>query len=126
MLKEAYVSEMSNFLANWNPPPELENPQSIWEWLKFQIQTFTRNYTRNHHSEQKQHIANLNQELKELYNTMDEEHVDKSTEITSVRRELREIEAANARKIIFRSKGNWALYGERPSKYFLNLEKWKI
>lgn len=56
---------------------------------------------------------------------MDERGEDNTIEIDSLRRELREMEENRARKIIFRAKANWALYGERPSKYFLNLEKRK-
>lgn len=120
--KEDFTTKMTQFLSNWVPPPELTNPHSIWEWLKFEVKRFTIAYTKTSHSEQKQHVANLNNELKDLYKTMDEKEVDNSMEIESVRRELREIEENAARKIIFRSKTNWALNGERPSKYFLNLE----
>lgn len=41
----------------------------------------------------------------------------------SLEREIREIEECKARKTIFRAKSNWTLYGEKPSKYFLNLQK---
>lgn len=120
-----YTSSMSNFLSEWSPPQELTNPNSIWEWLKFEIQTFTTKFTKQRHSEEKQRISDLNKELEQLYNNMDAGKGDESMAIDSVRRELREIEEARARKIIFRAKSNWALYGERPSKYFLNLEKRK-
>lgn len=46
-------------------------------------------------------------------------------EIASIKRELAEIELSRAQKIIFRARCNWAQYGERSSKYFLNLEKRK-
>lgn len=104
--KEEYITKMSEYLTNWSPPPELENPQSIWEWLKFKIKTFTRNYTRNIHSMQKQHVDQLNKELEDLYKIMDDTKEDKSIETESVRRELREIEENHARKIIFRTKTN--------------------
>lgn len=46
-------------------------------------------------------------------------------EIDTIRHELREIEEAKARAIIFKAKSNWALFGECPNGYFLNLEKRK-
>lgn len=120
---EAYVTEMNTFLENWVPPPELASPHSVWEWLKHEIQTFTNKFTRKIYSQEKQHIADLNRELKKLYSDMDEGEEDRSMDVDSVRRELREIEESRARKIIFRAKCNWSLAGERPTKYFLNLEK---
>lgn len=115
-----FTEEMNDFLAEWEPPPELSNPNTILEWLKFQIQSRTRNFTKNLGSQEKQMVANLNKELKDLYSRADVDQVDVAVKIDSVRRELEE---AKARKIIFRSRCNWAMYGERPNAYFLNLEK---
>lgn len=42
-----------------------------------------------------------------------------------MRRQLAELELERAQKIIFRARTNWARYGERSSRYFLNLEKRK-
>lgn len=120
-----YITEMSEFLTHWSAPKELTNPNSIWEWLKYEIQTFTNKFTSRLHSEEKQHISDLNKELSKLYSEVDNSGEDKTFEIDSARRELREIEEAKARKIILRAKCNWTLFGERPSKYFLNLEKRK-
>lgn len=122
---EDFNTQMRDFLTNWVPPQELSNKNAIWEWLKFEIKFFVSSYTRNSHSVEKQHIADLNKELTDLYRRADEEGADISLEAESVRRELREIEESKARKIIFRARSNWTLYGERPSKYFLNLEKRK-
>lgn len=121
--EEDFVLQMLNFLDNWESPPELSNPNSIWEWLKYEIKRVASAYTAKSHSLEKQHILDRNKELSELYQEWEEGGVDVSTEIESVRRELREVEEAKARKIIFRARSNWTLFGERPTKYFLNLEK---
>lgn len=68
-------------------------------------------------------MKELNGELKALYRRMDSEQADLSFEVDSIRRELREIEESKARKMLLRSRANWALYREKCSKYFLNLEK---
>lgn len=47
------------------------------------------------------------------------------TEVESTKHELHEIEEEAANKIIFCSKCKWARLGEKPTKYFLNLEKQK-
>lgn len=117
---------MSAFLASWVPPEELSNPNTIWDWFKCEIRNFVRIFTKNAYSEEKQLITSITKELNQLYEAVDKENSDdKTMEIESLRRELRELEEARARKIIFRSRANWSLYGERPSSYFLNLEKRK-
>lgn len=45
------------------------------------------------------------------------------SERDSINREIKEIELSTANHTILRAAGTWALHGERPSKYFLNLEK---
>lgn len=122
---EDFVTQMSDFLSEWTPPVELQVPNAVWEWLKFEIKGFVNTYTYRIYSLEKQRISSLSEELEELYRRADEDAVDLSMEIESVRRELREIEEAKARKIIFKAKCNWALFAERPTKYFLNLEKRK-
>lgn len=118
-----FIEDMSLFLSEWLPPEEISNPNTIWDWFKCEIRTHIRQYTKNLHSEERQHIADITKELDQLYAEADTQGVDRSTEMESLRRELRELEEARARKLIFRSRANWSLYGERPSKYFLNLEK---
>lgn len=64
--REDSVSNMLEFLSTWEAPRELTNPASVWEWLKFEIQTFTIKYSRKAHAEMKQHTANLNKRMKDL------------------------------------------------------------
>lgn len=123
---EEFVSQMTTFLSEWEPPAELSDPNVVWEWLKFRIKEFVNKFTHKTYSLEKQHISNLNLELEELYERADGGSEDLTMEIDSVRRELREIEEAKARKIIFKARCNWALHAERPTKYFLNLEKRRI
>lgn len=41
-----FPPKMLQFLLDWAPPPELSNPTVIWEWLKYEIASFIRDYTR--------------------------------------------------------------------------------
>lgn len=57
---------------------------------------------------------------------MDEtESEDITCEYQSVKRELAEIKQHQANAAIFRTRANWALAGEKPTAYFLGLEKRK-
>lgn len=125
LTNEDFVADMSDFLTGWSAPDELLDPNSIWDWMKHEIRCHIRTFTKNIHSSEKQHISSLHRELKELYQKGDEGKDDLALEIEATRRELKEIEEAKARQTIFHSRCNWSLYGERPSKYFLNLKKRK-
>lgn len=115
--------KMSAFLQNWQPPTELHDPASVWEWMKYEIKNFVSDYTKRIHCREKQQIAELSQQLSDLNAKMDEEGTDLTLEANSITRELKEIEESKARRMMFRARCNWALQGERCSKYFLNLEK---
>lgn len=115
--------KMLQFLKAWTPPAELTNPCSIGEWMKFDIKRYVTDYTKKVHCKEKQHIEELNEVLEDLYNRMESGQVDLSMEVEPIRRELRELEESRGRRMLFRSRANWALYGEHFSKYFLNLEK---
>lgn len=117
-----FIGSMSDFLTNWISPPELDNPCVIWDWLKFQIKEYVVKYARGVHSREKQTIKALQKELEELTDRLDKGR-QVSDEANSVRRELKQIEEARANKLIFRSRCRWAQLGEKPSHYFLNLEK---
>lgn len=111
---DTFLTEMSQFLSNWIPPEEISNPNTIWDWFNCEIRNRIRAFTKDLHSEEKQLISNLTKKLEALYVEADENQWDKSIEIESLRRELKELEEAKARKTIFRSRANWSLHGERP------------
>lgn len=48
---------------------------------------------------------------------------DTVSEVESIKRELREIAESKANTAIFRSKTRWSMLGEKPSAYFLGLER---
>lgn len=118
-----FMTEITQFLTNWTAPEETLDPNSLWEWLKFELQNKIRHFTKNLHSVEKQHINALNKELNVLQERADQGLEDLTSEIESTKRELKEVEEAKARKTIFRARCNWSMFGERPTKYFLNLEK---
>lgn len=114
---------MGEFLTTWQPPEELSDPTSIWEWLKFSIKRFVVDYQLRHKSTSVQFTKDLQRELQTLSKRESGEDEEVSARIESIKRELKEIEQEAANKIIFRSKCRWARLGEKPTKYFLNLEK---
>lgn len=63
-------------------------------------------------------------------NVLAEQHdlsdsLDTVNEVNSIKRELKEIQMERANKTIFKAKAHWTQLGEKPSAYFLGLEKRK-
>ena len=51
------------------------------------------------------------------------DQTDQTLEISSIKKEIEFQQNKKAQATIFRSKCNWSQHSEKPSKYFLNLEK---
>lgn len=119
-----FVTKISQFLEDWEPPHELTDPCSIWEWQKFELKRIIIQYTRDSASQEKRHRLSLQEQLEELTRRADEGE-SLLEQVQSIRRELKEMEDARANKLIFHSKVKWSHLGEKPSSYFLNLQKRK-
>lgn len=122
LANDEFIDQISEFLANWTPPKELNDPCVIWDWLKFEIKNFVIKFSKNNHSQEKQTIKDLQDQLQDLTKRLDQgEEVE--DQIASVRLELKQVEDIRANRLIFNSRCRWASLGEKPSSYFLNMEK---
>lgn len=120
--KPDFMDHIHQFLEEWEPPPELLDPCSIWEWQKFEIKRVIQQYTLKAISQEKKIRASLQAKLYDLSIRADEGE-DLYDQIQSIKRELREMEDARANKLIFWSRAKRVQLGEKPSSYFLNLQK---
>lgn len=106
--------------------PDPMDPRSKWDWIKHRIKEEASKFAKNKRTQEKQHEKGLRDRL--LKNTAEldegsEYEEDLVYEMDSIKREIKEMELAQANATILRAAGVWALQGERPTKYFLNLEK---
>lgn len=132
LLQEEYVHTIRELIREVSETAPLENPCSQWEWLKFKAKAASIKFAKDKRSQNIAHEKALNARYLELTKQQDEgptgslgpsEDPGSLDELLSVERELREMELHKANAAIERARTKWALYGERPSKYFLNLEK---
>lgn len=123
LVSDEFIEQCSSFLQDWETPPELTDPTVIWDWYKTEIRRFIRGYTKELRSKEGQLIADLQSQLEGLYDSADAGETISAEELESLKRELREIEEEKASKLIFRSRSRWVQLGEKPTGYFLNLEK---
>lgn len=105
---------------------ELSDPNLRWEWVKYKIRLFTIEYSSSKKRKQRQEIKELQDRLKLLAELQDlRGSPDTLEEVASIKRQLKEIALLEANKTIFRAKASWTMEGEKPSAYFLGLEKRK-
>lgn len=122
--------EDTNFVSTMNEhiptllDTEFDNPMSLWEWVKYKIRQFCIQYTATANKERRAHTKALEDRLTRLSHDHDlQGSPDIQMEAASIKRELAEIKIHQANNIIFRARARWAMYGEKPSAYFLGLEK---
>ena len=117
-------SMKSNIPAFYEESRKLKDPEMRWEFLKYKIRQFTINYSKEKASERKARRISSEKMVKTLEislstnsnETLREEYYKYKNELESIYNFI-------AEGIILCSKANWYERGEKPSKYFLNLEK---
>ena len=118
---ELLKTEISEFFQE---SEELRNPMMGWEYLKYKVRQFSKQYTVGKAREQKAKRNKLELRVKEL-----EVLISSNAEETFIqeyhdcKHQREEIYNYITQGIILRSKVDWYEHGEKSSKYFLNLEK---
>lgn len=103
---------------------DLDNPNASWEWTKFKIRESCMAYVLKRNRERNAMINTLEKRLQFLLDTHNlTDSSDTVSEVQSIKRELAEIAQERANKTIFKAKAHWTQLGEKPSAYFLGLEK---
>lgn len=122
---QKFLQEMKNHIQ-LTLDDHFENPQLRWEWIKFKIRQFCIQFCIRRNRETKSHIKELNLQLVALAKDLDEYYSDDTwAAYQSIKRELSEIKQHQANGAIFRTRANWTMAGEKPTAYFLGLEKRK-
>jgi exonuclease III len=97
----------------------------LWDYVKMRIRSETMLYSGKLNKERKEYLNKLEiniQESNDLYEI--DPSQDNLEVLTMHKNELIDLNKEKLAGIMFRSKCQWAEYGEKNSKYFLNLEKY--
>ena len=107
-----------------NKYQDLEDKGLLWELVKMEIRAFTISYSKQKARMKKGYEEDLIQEVSRLENLVENcpspEAVQK---YTKVKNELEKISYERTRGACVLSQARWYEFGERSSKYFLNLER---
>ena len=105
---------------------EVTDKQLLWELIKMELRAKTIKYSKEKRSQLRNEEKALQEELQELdrkicnNDVFDQETLEK---YESAKGKLKRIHDIRGKEAIFRSKTKWLEQGERPTKYFFNLEK---
>ena len=92
--------------------------------VKLELKSFTISFAKIKAKKRKDHEKILTQEAERLQKLIDvQPTADNINYYTEIRNQLERISIDRARSACIRSKVRWHEFGERSSKYFLNLEK---
>ena len=116
------MKQIRNTISMINKEVKFDNKNLFWEYLKCQIRTDTMIYAGKKAKEQRQKEKKLTQKIEELEHNVTS-NKNEHLEYQQLKSEWESIQMNKSNGIIIRSRAQWVEYGERNSKYFLNLEK---
>ena len=119
-----YVNKVKQCIQDINANCSYMDPDMCWDFLKCQIRTVTIEYSakvsRNRKKQENELVEQINK-LETLYSVNPTEEL--SEEIRQCNFDLDTLYKIKTQGSIIRSRANCIEYGERNSKYFINLEK---
>ena len=120
---DEFVDKMKIYIKDILENMDKENiidEQLRWEFLKYEIRKFSIIFSKNLAKIKKIETSSLESKLNLLETT---EKFDSNSEYIECKNKLEQIYTEKANGIRIRSKCDWYEYGEKSSKFFLNLEK---
>lgn len=120
--REDIVEEITALIQSVREETGLLDPQQSWEFLKLRIREFLVTARRRILKEREQSKIELEENIESLSGKADLSDAELEV-LNGYRRELYGILRQKEHLSYIRSRCKWARFGEKPSKYFLNLEK---
>ena len=121
-----YIEEILHLIPKWvaEGQKELFDDRSVWEWTKFNIRDHALQFSKKRARSRKGKEAQLEKEYVSAKQIYENDSCENNLNMLITAREKKEsFYEERTRGIIIRARARWHEYGEKSSKYFLNLEK---
>ena len=121
-----YVDEINCLLPSWlqEGKQELNDPRSVWDWVKYNVKKYSRQYSMTKSQQRKAEEWQLNREFQEASSVFQKNPSQENLSTLNVLKEkMEQMYEKKVEGIIVRSRARWYEHGEKNSKYFFNLEK---
>ena len=119
LIKDSYASIENKY-------KDVENKQLLWKLIKMEIRAETISYSKTKRFNMKTREIAIQLKLEELDRKICNDtnlNDEILTEFEALKSELNEIYSTKGKEALFRSQVKWVEEGEKPTKYFFNLEK---
>ena len=123
---ENYLQEVKNNFQAWmvEGEKELHDKRAIWEWIKYNIRSHAINFSKIKSQQNKEKETQLENDFSEAARKFeDDPSEDNKSRLCEVKDKLEQSYDEKIKGVIIRARVRWHEYGEKSSKYFLNLEK---
>ena len=121
-----YVDDVNLLFPAWfqKGKQELSDPRSVWDWVKYNVKKYSRQYSMSKSRQRKLEEWQLNREFQEasfvFQNNPSQENL---STLNVLKEKMEQMYDKKVEGIIIRSRARWYEHGEKNSKYFFNLEK---
>ena len=105
---------------------DVKSKKLLWEMIKMEIRSKTIQYSKNRSLNLKRKEIELQEEIQKLDQEIcDNQYLNQNllNNYELAKKELKDLYDLKGKEAMFRSKARWFEQGEKPTKYFFNLEK---
>ena len=105
---------------------DVKSKKLLWEMIKMEIRSKTIQYSKNKRLNLKRKEIELQEEIQKLDQQIcDNQYFNQNllNNYELAKKELKDLYDSKGKEAMFRSKARWLEQGEKPTKYFFNLEK---
>jgi hypothetical protein len=118
-----FIKEM--ILKESSENNDFQDKGFLWDYIKMRIRSETMTYTGKLNKCKKEYMNNLEENIEKSNNDYEIDPTQEKYEIlTNFKNDLVDVNKEKLAGVMFRSKCEWAEYGEKNTSYFLNLEKY--
>ncbi|KAJ8030403.1 hypothetical protein HOLleu_26824 [Holothuria leucospilota] len=119
-----YIDLITKLIVDTSEIQNVEDPSSLWEFLKFKIRKVSINYSKCKAGERRSRENSLTEKIAILErNLFNLEFPETRAQLLEARNELLLYYDQKLQGTIIRSRARWVEQGEKNTSYFLNLEK---
>ena len=123
---ENYLEQLRINIPKWKQEGEIDlsDKRCVWDWIKYNIRLHAISYSKEKAKLKYEKEQRIQQELKDANRLFENDpSASNRLRLDEIKEKLELLYEEKVKGIVIRARARWHEYGERSTKYFLNLEK---
>ena len=123
---ENYLEQLRINVLKWKQEGEIDlsDKRCVWDWIKYNIRLHAISYSKEKAKLKYEKEQRIQQELKDANRLFENDpSASNRLRLDEIKEKLELLYEEKVKGIVIRARARWHEYGERSTKYFLNLEK---